>query len=109
MVVVTGAEVDSVIGQIVVETGIVFVVTWPTGQFVTVEAQLVIVSTEVVYIVLTVDPGGTDIIGVVKGAEVDSVTGQTVVEIAIVFVVTWPTGQFVTVEAQLVIVSTEVV
>jgi hypothetical protein len=59
--------------------------------------------------VLVVDPGGIEIVGVVTGDEVDSVTGQTVVEIAIVFVVTWPTGQFVTVGGQLVIVSTEVV
>ena len=59
--------------------------------------------------VLTVDPRGMDVAGVVAGAEVDSVTGQTVVDNAIVFVVTEPTGQFVTVGAQLVIVSTVVV
>lgn len=94
-------------GQIVVETGIVFVVTDPTGQFVTVAGHLVIVSTRVVYTVEVVYSSGEDVgeLGVVSV----SVTGQIVVETAIVLVVTEPTGQFVTVAGHFVIVSTRVV
>jgi len=60
----------------------------------------------VVYTVEVVYPSGAEV-----GGGVDSVTGQIVVEIGMVFVITVtdPAGQFVTVGAQWVIVSTVVV
>ena len=54
------------------------------------------------------NPSGIEVAEYV-GLGLSSVTGQTVVEIAMVFVVTEPTGQFVTVGGHLVIVSMEVV
>jgi hypothetical protein len=59
--------------------------------------------------VLVVDLGGIKIVGVITRDKVNLVTGQTVIKFVIVFVVTWLTGQFVTVRGQLVIVSTKVV
>lgn len=121
----TGDEADpkaelwvsaAVTGQTVVETAMVSVVTDPTGQLVTVGAQLVIVYTDVAYTVDVV----IDVVGTGDEADEDvadpkaedsvsvAVTGQTVVEIATVLVVTDPTGQSVTVGAQLVMVYTEV-
>jgi len=65
---VVGTGVVSVTGQIVVETGIVTVVTDPYGQFVTVGAQLRIVEVVVMY-TTEVEPcgdvTGTELLSVV--------------------------------------------
>lgn len=90
----------SVTGQMVVDTATVTVVTDPTGQFVTVGAQLRIVETCVVYTVEVVYPCGL-VVGTGVVADGDSVTGQTVVDTGTITVVTDPYGQFVTVGAQL--------
>lgn len=102
-------------GQTVVYRETILVVTCPRGQLVTLGAQLVIVYTEVAYTVEVVigtvgtgeeadevaEPKAEDSASVAVAV---AVTGQTVVEIATVLVVTDPTGQLVTVGAQLVIV-----
>lgn len=78
-------------GHTVVYTDIVSVVTWPIGQFTTVDGQAVIVYVIVVYTVEVVQVGA-------------GVIGQTVVYNDMVSVVTCPIGQFVTVGAHEVIV-----
>jgi hypothetical protein len=95
----TPVAVTSVMGQTVVLTAMVSVVTWPIlpGQSVTVAAQLVMVYVVVVYTVDVVQPAGSEEEAVASGALVEvSVTGQTVVDTAMVSVTTWP-GQSVTV------------
>ena len=88
-------------------------VTFPTGQLVTVGLQDVIVYVVVTRIVDVTYPGsdsGTNCVevGLEPGFSV-SVTGQTVVEMAMISVVTWPLpGQLVTVGAHEVIVYVRV-
>lgn len=85
------------------------VVTLPTGQLVTVGAQLVMVYT---LVILVVDVAGCCSPGTLPAAGADEargavveVTGQTVVYRGIVSVTTAPTpGQLVIVGAQLVMV-----
>lgn len=92
----------SVMGHTVVLTAMTSVVTWPSlaGQLVTVGAQLVMVYVLVEYTVEVVQPVGHS---VATGVEV-AVTGQTVVETAMVRVTTWA-GQLVTWGPHDVIVS----
>jgi hypothetical protein len=80
------------------------VVTWPTGQSVTVGGQLVMVYVLVTLVVM-VSPEPGVLVGL--GAAVLVLlaeTGQTVVYRGMVRVVTLPMGQLVTVGLQLVMV-----
>jgi len=97
-----GLGQPSVMGHTVVLTAMTSVVTWPSlaGQLVTVGAQLVMVYVLVEYTVEVVQPVGHS---VATGVEV-AVTGQTVVETAMVRVTTWA-GQLVTWGAHDVMVS----
>ena len=92
----------------VVVTGTTVDVTEPTGQLFTEAAQEVIVYDFVTEIVEVIGTAGALVAGaVVAGADVATEeTGQTVVDTAIVSVVTFPiwAGQFVTVGAHAVTV-----
>lgn len=80
------------------------VVTLPTGQLVTTGGQLVIVYVLVTTVVI-VSPEPGVLVGLgCDGTVLASVTGQTVVYRGTTMVVTLPTGQLVTVGAQLVMV-----
>jgi hypothetical protein len=103
VVVWTGVCVSvSVTGQMVVYTAMVSVVTWPTGQLVTVGGQLVTVCTEVVNMVLVtrlgpvvVGPAAALVAVLVTAGSLVPVGGSLGDEVAVVVVEITSTGPVV--------------